>query len=66
MFNKEGQMNNLVDEVRYVNENRVIIYLVDRQFEVVTTNGTAVELATELLRPHFDAYLKTEERKLAS
>ncbi len=63
MPNKGEQMKNVVEAIRYVSANRVIIYLEDRQFEVETTDGNAVELATELLRPHFDTWLKTEEQK---
>lgn len=47
-------MNNQIDEVMYVNENHVVVYLADRQFAVQTTNGTALALTKELLFPHFE------------
>lgn len=44
-------MNYIIDKLLYVNANLVIIYLADRHFNVVTTNGTALALAMELLYP---------------
>ncbi len=56
-------MKNVVDTVLYVNENRVVVYLEDRHFEVNTDNGSAVALVLELLKPYFDAQnLKTEQQ----
>lgn len=52
----------LVDEVMYLNENHIRIYLVGRQFDVETTDGTAFVLTKELLFPYFEMKkLKTEE-----
>lgn len=55
-------MNNQIDEIMYVNENHVVVYLVGRQFDVVTNNGSALALTVELLFPHFEMLrLKQEE-----
>ncbi len=51
-----------VDEVLYINENKVVIYLVDRQFTVETNKGNALALVRELLFPYFERLkLKSEE-----
>lgn len=47
-------MQNQIDEVLYVNENLVIVYLAARQFKVETSNGTALALTKELLFPYFE------------
>lgn len=55
-------MTNQIDEVRYVNANHIVIYLVGRQFTVETTDGSALALTVELLFPYFEMQrLKTEE-----
>ena len=51
-----------IDKVLYVNSDRVIIYLENRQFEVVTNKGEAVKLTKELLFPYFERLrLRQEE-----
>lgn len=51
-----------VDEVVYVNENKVVIYLVGRQFTVETNKGNALALTKELLFPYFERLrIKKEE-----
>ncbi len=47
-------MKNVVEAVRFVNENQVVVYLEDRQFNIETTDGNALKLATELLQPYFE------------
>ena len=41
-----------VDKILYVHKDLVVIYLLDRQFNIETSDGTALALAYELLYPH--------------